>query len=69
MTAAYGPLGLNETLRIDSLGYIYDPEVGGWTHDYTTPEGYFAQRTLDAEEIHALIAEGKCRVTVWEVTP
>lgn len=63
----YGPLGLNETLSIGGLGYVYEPEVDGWTHDYLTPEGYFAQHTIDAEDIHAIIAAGRYRVTPWAV--
>lgn len=67
MTPEYTPdLGLNHALRIGSLSYVYEPELNAWTHDYRTPEGYFAQHTLTAEDIHAIILEGRYRVTVWE---
>ena len=66
--AEYTPdLGLNHCLRIGSIGYVYEPELDCWTHDYLTPEGYFAQHSLTAEEIHGIIAAGKYRVTTWEV--
>lgn len=65
--AEYTPHGLNHALRIGTLGYVYEPELDAWTHDYRTPEGFFAQHTLDALAIHEIIHAGKYRVTVWEV--
>jgi hypothetical protein len=64
----YGPLGLNHTLRIDGLGYVYDPHRHVWTHDGWTPSGTYTPDHLTAEEIHAIILEGRHRVTVWEVS-
>jgi hypothetical protein len=62
----YTPTGLNECLRIGSLSYIYEPELDAWTHDYRTPEGFFAQHVLSAHDIHAITWEGRYKVTTWE---
>ena len=64
-TPEYGPLGLNHTLRIDGLSYIYDPERRHWVHDDWTPSGTYAPDLLSADEIHALILEGRFRVLPW----
>ncbi len=58
MNPEYGPLGLNQTLRIDGVGYIYDPQTNAW-HDQDGD-------ALFAEEIHAMILEGPYKVRVWE---
>lgn len=53
----YRENGLNETLRIDSVSYIYDPELNLW-------EGVPGDR-LTGSEIHAMIFEGVHRVLPW----
>lgn len=65
--AEYTSQGLNHALRIGSIGYVYEPELDRWTHDYRTPEGFFAQHQLTADDIHEIVYAGKYRVTVWEV--
>lgn len=67
MEPEYAYHGLNHALRIGTIGYVYEPELDLWTHDFITPEGYFAQHPLSAEEIHEIILAGKYRVTAWEV--
>lgn len=57
MIAAHGPLGLNETLRIDGFSYIYDPTYRAWIGE--------PGDALYADEIHALILKGRHRVLPW----
>ena len=58
MKPAHGPLGLNETLRIDGFSYIYDPMHRAWIG--------FPGDALYADEIHALILEGRHQVLPWK---
>lgn len=71
MTAEYGPLGLNETLRIRGVGYFYDPNAHLWERG-TCPEGVPYGEFLDmparmnAESIHDWMLSG-VPVLPWEV--
>lgn len=63
--AEYGPMGLNHTLHIDGLSYIYDPTFALWVHDAWSPSGKYTPDLLSATEVHELILEGRFRVLPW----
>ena len=53
----YTETGPNETLRIDGVSYIYDPEYNLWLGEMND--------ALTATEIHDMILEGVHRVFPW----
>lgn len=53
----YTETGPNETLRIDGVSYIYDPEYNLWLGEMND--------ALTATEIHDMIIEGVHRVFPW----
>ena len=56
-TPQYRENGLNETLRIDGVSYVYDPEYNLWIGE--------ANDALTGSEIHDMILEGVHRVLPW----
>lgn len=53
----YREIGLNETLRIDGVSYIYDLEYNLWIGEMND--------ALTGSEIHDMILEGVHRVLPW----
>lgn len=56
-TPEYRENGLNETLRIDGVSYIYDVEYNLWIGEMND--------ALSGSEIHEMILEGVHRVLPW----
>lgn len=56
-TPQYRENGLNETLRIDGVSYIYDLEYNLWIGEMND--------ALTGSEIHDMILEGVHRVLPW----